>query len=60
MATGMNDGQVAQKIIKHMHADHDMQFIPADVIYKIRHSIYTTHIVATGSPVTAKHMLVAR
>jgi hypothetical protein len=56
----MNDGQVAQKIIQHMHADHDMQFIPADVMYKIRHSIYTTHIVANGSPVIAKKMLVAR
>jgi hypothetical protein len=56
----MNDGQVAQKIIQHMHADHDMQFIPADVMYKIRHSINTIHIVANGSPVAAKQMLVAR
>ncbi len=56
----MNEGQVAQKIIHHLHEDHGMQFIPADVMYKIRHSIYTTHIVVTGSPVAAKQMLVAR
>ena len=60
MATGMNEGQVAQKIIQHMHEDHGMNFIPADVMYKIRHSINTVNIVATGSPVAAKQMLVAR
>jgi hypothetical protein len=55
----MNEHRVAQKIIRHMHEDHGMKVIPADVMFKIKHSINNTHIVATRSPVTAKEMLVA-
>jgi len=59
VATGMNERRVAQKIIQHMHEDHGMNVIPADVMYKIKHSISTINIVATGSPVTKKDMLIA-
>ena len=59
MATGMNERRVAQKIIQHMHQDHGMNVIPADVMYKIRYSISTIDIVATDSPVTRKDMLIA-
>jgi hypothetical protein len=55
----MNERRVAQKIIQHMHEDHGMNVIPADVMYKIKHSISTINIVATGSPVTKKDMLIA-
>ena len=37
--TAMNEGQVAQKIIHHMHEDHGMEVIPADVMIKIYYSI---------------------
>ena len=55
----MNERRVAQKIIQHMHQDHGMNVIPADVMYKIRYSISTIDIVATDSPVTRKDMLIA-
>jgi hypothetical protein len=56
----MNEGQIAKKIIKHMHADHDMDVIPANFMIKIKHSINTMNIVDTVRPVTAKEMLFAR
>ena len=59
-ATGMNERQVAQKIIQHMHTDHGVEVISADVMYKIKHSINTMNILNTNHPVTADEMLLAR
>jgi hypothetical protein len=56
----MNEGQVAKKIIQHMHADHDMQVIPADFMIKIKHSINTMNIVNTVSQVKANEILFAK
>jgi predicted small metal-binding protein len=54
---GINEGQVAQKIIHHMHADHGMNVIPADFMIKIKHSINNQHIIDSSIP-AAKKMLV--
>jgi len=43
--SGINEGQVIQKIIYHMHADHGMKFIPADFMIKIKHSIIDKNII---------------
>jgi predicted small metal-binding protein len=59
-ATGMSKGQVAQKIIHHMHADHGIEVISADVMMKIKHSITIGKTVDTGSPGIATELLVAR
>ena len=55
--TGVNEGQVAQKIVHHMHADHGMNVIPADFMIKIKNSINHQNIRDTVSP-AAKKMLV--
>jgi len=54
---GMTEGQVAQKIIHHMHADHGMNVIPADFMIKIKNSINHQNIRDTVSP-ALKKMLV--
>ncbi len=59
-ATGMNESQVAQKIIHHMHAYHGVEVISADVMIKIKHSFNKINIVHTVSPSTADEMLLAR
>ena len=59
-ATGMSKGQVAQKIIHHMHTDHGIEVISADVMMKIKHSITTRNTIDTGSPGVATEGLVAR
>jgi len=59
-AAGMSEGQVAQKIIHHMHADHGIEVISADVMMKIKHSITTRNTIDTGSPGVATELLVAR
>ena len=59
-AIGMSKGQVAQKIIHHMHTDHGIEVISADVMMKIKHSITTRNAVDTGSPGIATELLVAR
>jgi predicted small metal-binding protein len=59
-AIGINDGQVAKKIIQHMHADHDMQVIPADFMIKIKHSINTMNTVNTVSQIKANEILFAK
>jgi hypothetical protein len=56
----MNERQVAQKIIQHMHTDHGVEVISADVMHKIKHSINTMNILNTVHPVTADEMLLAR
>ena len=56
----MTEGQVAQKIIHHMHADHGIEVISADVMMKIKHSITTRITVDRGSPGIATELLVAR
>jgi hypothetical protein len=56
----MNEGEVAKKIIQHMHADHDINVIPANFIIKIKQSINTMNIVDTVRQVTANEMLFAR
>jgi len=53
----MTEGQVAQKIIHHMHADHGMNVIPADFMIKIKNSINHQNIRDTVNP-AAKKMLV--
>ena len=58
--TGMSEGQVAQKIIHHMHTDHGIEVISADVMMKIKHSITTRKTVGAGSPGIATELLVAR
>ena len=55
----MNERRVAQKIIQHMHEDHGMAVIPADVMYKIKHSISSINIVATRGPGTAEQKVLA-
>jgi predicted small metal-binding protein len=57
--TGMNDGQVVQKIIHHMHEDHGMKAIPADFMIKIKHSIKNQDTIDTGKPAT-NELLVAQ
>jgi predicted small metal-binding protein len=56
----MMEGQVLQKIIRHMHEDHGMKVIPADLMIKIKHSINNQNIVDNVSPGTATELLVAR
>jgi predicted small metal-binding protein len=53
----MNEGQVAQKIVHHMHADHGMNVIPADFMIKIKYSINNQNITDTVN-LAAKKMLV--
>jgi predicted small metal-binding protein len=55
--TGINEGQVAQKIVHHMHAAHGMNVIPADFMIKIKNSINNQNIRDTVNP-AAKKMLV--
>jgi hypothetical protein len=56
----MNEGQVAKKIIQHMHTDHDMQVISADFMIKIKHSINTMNNVNTVSHIKANEILFAK
>jgi hypothetical protein len=56
----MNEGQIAKEIIRHMHADHDMNVIPADFMIKIKQSINTMNTVHYVRPVAEKEMLLVR
>jgi predicted small metal-binding protein len=58
--TGLKEGQVLQKIIHHMHEDHGIKVIPADLMIKIKHSINNQNIVNNVSPGTAAELLVIR
>ena len=54
----MTEGQVRQKIIHHMHADHGLNVIPADFMIKIKHSIKNDNYIDTVHPVTNELLLV--
>jgi predicted small metal-binding protein len=43
--TMMNESQVSQKIIHHLHEDHGMKVIPAAFMIKIKHSIIDQNII---------------
>jgi predicted small metal-binding protein len=58
--TGINERQIAQEILQHMHLTHDMEVIPADVMIKIYYSIRNKTAFDTGSPGLATELLVAR
>ena len=53
----MNERQVVQEIVHHMHAVHGMNVIPADFMIKIKNSINHQNIRHTVNP-AAKKMLV--
>ena len=39
MTTGMDERQVSQKVIEHMHAAHGMKAIPAETLIKIYYTL---------------------
>jgi predicted small metal-binding protein len=45
--SGMNEREVAKKIIQHMDSDHNMKVIPADFMIKIKHAIKNKSAVKT-------------
>jgi predicted small metal-binding protein len=58
--SGMNEVQVAQKILRHLHTDHGIEVISADVMMKIKHSITARNTVDTGRAGIATELLAAR
>jgi hypothetical protein len=54
----MSEGQVSQKIIHHMHADHGLNVIPADFMIKIKHSIKNQNFIDTVNPARNEPLLV--
>jgi len=47
--TGMNEHEVARKIIQHLDSAHGMKVIPADFMIKIRYAIKNKDAVKTVS-----------
>jgi predicted small metal-binding protein len=59
-ASGINERQIAQEILQHMHLTHDMEVIPADVMIKIYYSIRNKNTVTNINPAPAPVLLEAK